>query len=118
MPSAGVPLFLLGVPLHFAREIAKDLDDAEGDATHRRTLPLRVGPGAARLVVVVSVALFVVSLAPFAMRHRTFAIVVLPAVALCLMAARRVLSGQRGTARLLKSAMVVAMVALVLGARW
>ena len=118
MPSAGVPLFLLGVPLHFAREIAKDLDDAEGDATHRRTLPLRVGPGAARLVVVVSVALFVVSLAPFAMRHRAFAIVVLPAVALCLMAARRVLSGQRGTARLLKSAMVVAMVALVLGARW
>jgi len=45
----GLPLFLVGVPLHFAREIAKDLDDAHGDARYRRTLPLRVGPGAARL---------------------------------------------------------------------
>ena len=115
-PRAGVPLFLVGVPLHFAREIAKDLDDAQGDATHRLTLPLRVGPGAARLVVVSSVALFVAALAPFAVRQPTFAIVVLPAVALCLIAARRVLSGQRGTPRLLKSAMVVAMVAFVLSA--
>lgn len=117
-PGAGIPLFLVGVPLHFAREIAKDLDDAHGDAAHRRTLPLRVGAGAARLVVVSSVALFVVALTPFAVRRPTFAIVVLPAVALCLVATRRVLSGQRGTARLLKSAMVVAMVAFVLTARW
>ena len=116
--SAGLPLFLVGVPLHFAREIAKDLDDAPGDASHRRTLPLRAGPGAARLVVVTSVALFVVALAPFAVRRPVFAIVALPAVALCLAAARRVWSGQRGTARLLKSAMVVAMVAFVLSARW
>jgi geranylgeranylglycerol-phosphate geranylgeranyltransferase len=117
-PVAGIPLFLVGVPLHFAREIAKDLDDVEGDASFRRTLPLRFGLGAARLVVVCSVALFVVALAPFAVRRPTFAIVVLPAVALCLVASRRVLSGQRGTARLLKSAMVVAMVAFVLSARW
>jgi geranylgeranylglycerol-phosphate geranylgeranyltransferase len=116
--GAGIPLFLVGVPLHFAREIAKDLDDVEGDANFRRTLPLRAGPGTARLVVVSSVALFVVALAPFAVRRPTFAIVVLPAVALCLVASRRVLSGQRGTARLLKSAMVVAMVAFVLSARW
>jgi geranylgeranylglycerol-phosphate geranylgeranyltransferase len=116
--SAGLPLFLVGVPLHFAREIAKDLDDVDGDATHRRTLPLRAGAGAARLVVVSSVALFVVALAPFAVRRPAFAIVALPAVALCFVAARRVWSGQRGTARLLKSAMVVAMVAFVLSARW
>ncbi len=116
--GAGIPLFLVGVPLHFAREIAKDLDDVEGDASFRRTLPLRAGPGTARLVVVSSVALFVVALAPFAVRRPTFAIVALPAVALCLVASRRVLSGQRGTARLLKSAMVVAMVAFVLSARW
>jgi geranylgeranylglycerol-phosphate geranylgeranyltransferase len=118
LPSAGVPLFLVGVPLHFAREIAKDIDDADGDASHRLTLPLRAGPGTARLVVVTSVALFVVALLPFAVRRPVFAIVALPAVALCLVAARRVLSGQRGTARLLKSAMVVAMVAFVLTARW
>jgi len=118
LPKAGIPLFLVGVPLHFAREIAKDLDDVDGDASHRRTLPLRAGPGAARLVVVTSVALFVVALTPFAVHRPTFAIVVLPAVALCLVAARRVLSGQRGTARLLKSAMVVAMVAFVFSARW
>jgi len=117
-PAQGLPLFLVGVPLHFAREIAKDLDDAHGDAAYRRTLPLRAGAGAARLVVVTSVALFVVALAPFAVRRPAFAIVVLPAVALCLVASRRVLSGQRGTARLLKSAMVVAMVAFVLSARW
>jgi geranylgeranylglycerol-phosphate geranylgeranyltransferase len=115
--SAGLPLFLVGVPLHFAREIAKDLDDAHGDVSFRRTLPLRVGAATARLVVVSSVALFVVALAPFAVRTPAFAIVVLPAVALCLVAVRRVWSGQRGTARLLKSAMVVAMVAFVLSAR-
>jgi 1,4-dihydroxy-2-naphthoate octaprenyltransferase len=118
LPKAGLPLFLVGVPLHFAREIAKDLDDAHGDVAHRLTLPLRVGPGAARLVVVTSVALFVLALAPFAIRRPRFAIVALPAVVLCLIAARRVLSGQRGTARLLKSAMVVAMAAFVLSARW
>jgi geranylgeranylglycerol-phosphate geranylgeranyltransferase len=116
--GAGVPMFLVAVPLHFAREIAKDLDDVTGDASHRRTLPLRVGAGTARLVVVTSVALFVVALAPFAVRRPAFAIVALPAVALCLLAAWRVLSGRRGTARLLKSAMVVAMVAFVLSARW
>ncbi|HUQ82110.1 MAG TPA: UbiA family prenyltransferase, partial [Gemmatimonadaceae bacterium] len=110
----GLPLFLVGVPLHFAREIAKDLDDAHGDASYRRTLPLRAGPGAARLVVVTSLALFVAALAPLAVHSPAFAIIVLPAVALCLVAARRVWSGQRGTARLLKSAMVVAMVAFVL----
>lgn len=115
---AGLPLFLVGVPLHFAREIAKDLDDVHGDARYRRTLPLSAGPGAARLAVVTSLALFVVALVPFAVRRPAFAIVALPAVALCLIAARRVWSGQRGTARLLKSAMVVAMVALVFGARW
>ncbi len=115
---AGVPLFLVAVPLHFAREIAKDLDDVDGDAPHRRTLPLRAGPGAARLVVVTSVALFVLALAPFAVRQPSFAIVALPAVALCLAASRRVLRGQRGTPQLLKSAMVVAMVAFVLSARW
>lgn len=116
--GAGLPLFLVGVPLHFAREIAKDLDDADADASYRRTLPLRAGPAVARLVVVSSVALFVIALAPFALRRPMFALVVLPAVALCLLAARRVLSGQRGTARLLKSAMVVAMAAFVLSARW
>lgn len=116
--SAGLPLFLVATPLHFAREIAKDLDDVDGDAPHRRTLPLRAGAGAARLVVVSSVALFVLGLAPFAVRRPAFAIVALPAVALSVIAARRVLSGRRGTARLLKSAMVVAMVAFVLGARW
>jgi geranylgeranylglycerol-phosphate geranylgeranyltransferase len=114
----GIPLFLVGVPLHFAREIAKDLDDVAGDSSFRRTLPLRAGPTVARLVVVTSVALFVVALAPFAVRWPSFAIVVLPAVALCLVASRRVLNGQRGTARLLKSAMVAAMVAFVFSARW
>lgn len=116
-PTSGIPLFLAGMPLHFAREIAKDLDDAHGDSAHRRTLPLRFGAGVARLVVVTSVALFVLALAPFAVQRPPFAIVVLPAVALCLVAARRVMSGQRGTARLLKSAMVVAMVAFVLSAK-
>jgi len=40
------------VPLHFAREIAKDLDDAHGDASFRRTLPLRVGAATARALEV------------------------------------------------------------------
>ena len=48
--APGIPLFLVGVPLHFAREIAKDLDDVDGDARYRRTLPLarRARRGATR----------------------------------------------------------------------
>src|SRR5688500_17669516 len=35
-PSAAIPLLTVGAPLHFAREIAKDLEDAEADANLRR----------------------------------------------------------------------------------
>ena len=53
--SCGVPdlrLVVWAFPLHFAREVAKDIDDAAGDRERRRTVPLRWGPRAARLIVV------------------------------------------------------------------
>lgn len=114
---AGLPLLLAAMPLHFAREIAKDIDDAPADAPYRLTLPLRVGDGIARLVVVCSVGAFVLALAPFAVRRPSFAIFALPAVAVCALAARRVTRGGPGTPALLKSAMVLTMAAFIMTAR-
>jgi geranylgeranylglycerol-phosphate geranylgeranyltransferase len=113
----GAALCLVAVPLHFAREVAKDIDDAPADAQFRLTYPVRSGDDRARLVVVSSVGLFVGALTPFAIARPTFALAVLPAVAACAFAARRVLRGRTGTPGLLKSAMVFAMAAFVFTAR-
>lgn len=116
-PAAGGPLLAIAVPLHFAREVAKDIDDARADAAERRTLPLRFGDAAARTIVVCSVGAFVVALAPLAIRRPAFAVLAFPAVLACALAARRVTRGAAGSPRLLKSAMVLAMAAFVFTAR-
>ncbi|MFL5577066.1 MAG: UbiA family prenyltransferase [Gemmatimonadaceae bacterium] len=117
--AAGVPLFALAVPLHLAREVAKDLDDAAGDAARRRTLPLSRGAGAARATVVASLALFaVVSLLFFARRAPAAATLLLPALILVAAAARRAAAGAAGGPSLLKGAMLCAMAAAAALAAW
>src|SRR5687768_16386762 len=44
----GALLVMVAAPLHFAREVAKDLDDASAVAATRRTLPVTSGVGTAR----------------------------------------------------------------------
>lgn len=114
---AGAPLVLIAIPLHLAREIAKDLDDAPGDAPFRRTLPLDAGVAVARRAIVVAVASFAVGLAALAVPRPPFALLALPALVFSLLAARRALAGHRGGPLLFKSAMVCAMTALVAAQR-
>ena len=115
-PRAALPLLALGIPLHFAREVAKDLEDAPADAAVRRTLPVAQGAARARGVFFAALLVFLAVLIPFALARPLFALLVLPAVALCAAAARRVLAGRYGSPVLLKSAMLWAMVALIVGA--
>ena len=107
-------LVALAVPLHLARELAKDLEDAEGDAATRRTLPVGAGSVVTRAALVVSLAAFLGVLAAFVEDHRRFALLVAPALLLAGAGAVRSLSGRRGAPRLLKAAMLCAMAALVL----
>lgn len=112
-PSAAAPLLVIGIPLHFAREVAKDLDDAEGDVEARWTLPLAYGAKRARAVVVISTIVAVAALAPLMLAHHLFAVLVTPAVVLCAIAAAQIARGRAGGATLLKTAMVCAMLSLL-----
>lgn len=112
-PAAGMQLVALAAPLHLAREIGKDIDDAPGDARTRRTLPLRA-PGAARAALVASLLLAGAVAAPLALRDAPFALALAPAIFLCVLAARRAFRGLRGGPALMKAAMVCAMAALLI----
>lgn len=107
-------LVALAVPLHLAREMAKDLEDAAADAGTRRTLPVAAGPAAARGALAVSVAAFLAVLAPFAADRPRFALLVIPALLLVGAGAWRAFAGRRGAPGLLKAAMVCAMASLLL----
>lgn len=112
-PSAGVTLLLLAAPLHFAREIAKDLDDVAGDEGARATVPIALGRTVARRLVVISVAGFLLMLLPLTSIRPAFALALVPALVVTLLGAWRVAAGQIGGAQLFKSAMLLAMTALV-----
>jgi geranylgeranylglycerol-phosphate geranylgeranyltransferase len=110
--AKGVLLVMVAAPLHFAREIAKDLDDATADAGARRTLPVTSGVGAARAAVVGGVIVYAVAVALLARAHPLFATMLVPTIFLAGLATRRLYLGREGSAGLLKAAMVVAIVAL------
>jgi geranylgeranylglycerol-phosphate geranylgeranyltransferase len=112
-PRAAVPLLAIAIPWHFAREIAKDLDDVEGDRSNRRTLPLARGEAVARRTAIAALGVGALALLPLMLGHLRFALFAIPAVVLCLAAAGRLLRGRRGAALLLKSAMVCAMLSLI-----
>lgn len=116
-PRAALALLALAVPLHLAREIAKDLEDAHADTGRRQTLPIALGPRGARWSLVAALALFVAALARFAIHRPLFAVVVTPALALTALGAYRALRGEHGSPVLFKTAMVCAMASLVAAPR-
>lgn len=116
-PRAALALMALAVPLHLAREIAKDLEDAPADAGRRRTLPVALGPRGARWALVAALVVFAAALARFAVHRPLFALVVAPAIALTALGMRRALRGEPGGPLLFKTAMVCAMVSLVVAPR-
>lgn len=110
---AGVALLAVAIPLHFARELAKSLDDAHADAPYRRTAPIVFGRGAALALIAVAVALFAWRLLFLASPDPRLRMLVIPSLALCVVATRRALAGRSGAPLLFKSAMLAAMAAIV-----
>jgi 4-hydroxybenzoate polyprenyltransferase len=113
----GLLLVVVAAPLHFAREVAKDLADASGDAGTRRTIPLTSGVAAARAAVVSSVVVYSGAVLLLARGHPLFATLLVPTIFLAGLATRRLYLGRGGSAELLKAAMVVAIVALFISRR-
>jgi len=118
-PRESLVLVALAVPLHFAREIAKDLEDAAADAPVRRTLPVAIGKDATRVILVGALVLFLAALGVFARTRPAFALAVIPSAILAALATWRAFVGRRGSPVLFKSAMVCAMASLlVVRDRW
>ena len=112
-PEAAGLLMAIGVPLHFARELAKDLDDREGDLAVRRTLPISHGAGWTRKEVALWTLVALFPMVQLMVEHHVFAALVTPAVLLCIGAASRVARGRTGGPVLFKTAMVWAMLSLL-----
>jgi geranylgeranylglycerol-phosphate geranylgeranyltransferase len=113
----GALLVTVAMPLHFAREVAKDLDDASADAGIRRTLPVSAGVPRARAAVVAGVAAYSVAVILLAPAYPLFALLLVPTIFLAVLAVHRLYRDRAGTATLLKAAMVLAIAALVISAR-
>ena len=113
----GVLLVAVAMPLHFAREVAKDLDDIGADAGVRRTLPIRSGVSAARAAVATGVAAYAVAIMLLTAADALFALMLVPTIFLAVLAVRRLYRGRAGAPALLKAAMVLGIAALVISAR-
>ena len=111
---AGLQLVLVAAPLHLARELAKDIEDARGDAPHRRTIPVAHGMAAARAVVLFALAIFAWRAAVLVGTAPRLATALIPCFVLCALAGKRVLAARPGAPLLLKAAMVAAMAAIVI----
>ena len=115
--ARGLPLVLIAVPLHLARELAKDLDDREADRVARRTLPLAAGVPFARIAIVVALAAsgaaLALGLAPLVKSHVLLLLALLPAMLALAFATARAWRGHPGSPAYFKLAMVCAMAALL-----
>ena len=110
--GAGLALLAVAIPLHFAREVMKDLADVEGDAGHRRTVAIAWGAGAARGLAATAVAAYA-GVATFLFAYAGLRLLaLLPSVALAWWAAVR--GDARRAPHALKLAMLLAMAALPL----
>ena len=112
-PSGAYPLLAFAIPLHFAREVAKDIDDVDGDRGIRATLPVRVGVPAARRVVALAALIFTAVVAAAPRLWPGLALPGLVALVPVAFGTWRALRGQRGSPRLMKAAMVAAIATLV-----
>jgi geranylgeranylglycerol-phosphate geranylgeranyltransferase len=113
----GIPLVLIAIPLHLARELAKDLDDREADRGARRTLPLVLGAPAARGAIIAALAASAVALAfvlaPLLQSPALLFAALAPAMIALALATARALRGLPGSPAFFKLAMVCAMAALL-----
>ena len=112
-PRPGLQLMYVAMPLHLAREVAKDLDDAEADAPFRQTLPVIGGPWLARVVLLLALAAFAWQALRLAALHPQLRLALVPAFVLCIAAAVQAVGGRRSAPLLLKAAMLAAMAALL-----
>ena len=113
-PREALVLVALAIPLHVAREIAKDMQDAVADAPTRRTLPVAAGLAITRSMLLAAMASFMFVLGTFVKQRPEFAVAILPAVLFSAIATWRAWSGLSGGPLLFKTAMVAAMASLVL----
>jgi len=120
LPAAGIVPWVLGAWLHFAREIVKDVEDENGDrAIGRRTLPIVVGRRRAEVVAAGAALLFVPAslLVPRSAGYggAYFVIALLAQMAVMIAAVWLILGRTERVSLLLKSAMVIGIIALVAG---
>ena len=115
--SSGVPLVLIAIPLHLARELAKDLDDREADRSTRRTLPVVAGVRPARVAIVAAIVAagiaFALGVAPLVSSPAVFLAALVPAMTALALATTRALRGRQGSPAFFKLAMVCALAALL-----
>ena len=119
-PAAGVVPWVLAAWIHLVREIVKDIEDESGDrVAGRRTLPIRWGARRTGVLAAVLALAFVpLSLAlPVAAHYGGgyYAVAVISQLAVLAAASRLFVGRTERLSRLLKGAMVVGLVALVLG---
>jgi geranylgeranylglycerol-phosphate geranylgeranyltransferase len=112
-----LPLVLIAIPFHLARELAKDLDDREADRIARRTLPVALGApfarGAIIAALVASAVALAFGLAPLVASPPLLFAALTPAMIALALATARTLRGLPGSPAFFKLAMVCAMAALV-----
>ena len=119
-PASGMVPWVLAAWIHVGRELVKDLEDEAGDrVVGRRTLPIRLGRARAAGLAAVVLATFGLAslLLPWAAGYRTvYFVVAAVAQLVALLAAERLRRARIERVSLaLKFAMVVGIVALVLG---
>lgn len=118
--AAGVVPWVLAAWLHFVREIVKDVEDESGDRTiGRRTLPIAVGRRPAQVIAAGAGLLFIPAslLLPRSAGYggAYFLIALLAQMAMLVAATWLLLDRVDRVSALLKSAMVIGLIALVAG---
>lgn len=119
-PAAGLVPWILAAWLHFVREVVKDVEDEPGDrAIARRTLPIAVGRRPA-MVIAAGAALLFVPASLLLPKNDGYAgayfLIALPVQMAVLIAATWLLLGKIDrVSALLKGAMVIGVVALIMG---
>ncbi len=115
--ARGLPLVLIAIPLHLARELAKDLDDREADRATRRTLPVIAGAGLARAAILVALlaatAALAFGVAPLVRSPWLLLAALVPTIVSLALATARAMRGRPGSPAFFKLAMACAMAALL-----
>ncbi len=118
-PARALSLVAVALPVHLAREIAKDTDDAGADAPFRRTLPVIAGPAWARRAVLATTGIAVIALVLFVAEWTRTAWGIGPAALACAYGAGRTASGRSGGPAWYKLGMAGAVAGVLAGLpRW